>query len=142
MTKELKIGITQSGIKHAAGDPDPDLETQFKMVKESGVYDYLDKTPAESDVEEYLRCSDKYDVPVCAGGWFYTLGKDEELLEKNIRIGARLGSNAHNTQIGTYHADGHMVTNEEVADCYMRVCELGESLGCLPTFEIHVNMWS
>lgn len=120
----------------------PDLDTQFRMVKESGVYDYLDKTPSANEVDDYLACSEKYDLPIRAGGWFYTIGKDEPLLRQNLEIGKRLGSNAHNTQIGTYHAEGHMVTDEEVADCYMEFSELGESLGCLPTFEIHVNMWS
>ncbi|MEM7129924.1 MAG: hypothetical protein AAF702_26570 [Chloroflexota bacterium] len=142
MPKELKVGITASGVRHAATAPDPDLETKFRMVKESDVYEYIDKTPPKDEVDEYLRLSEKYDLPVRAGGWFYTLGRDEQLLEDNLRIGARLGSLAHNTQIGTYHADGHMVTNEEVAEAYLRAFELGEEVGCVSTFEIHVNMWT
>lgn len=142
MSKELKIGITASGVRHAATAPDPDLDTKFRMVKESGIYDYIDKTPPRDEVDDYLRCREKYDLPVRAGGWFYTLGRDEQLLEENLRIGGRLGSLVHNTQISTYHADGHMVTNEEVVAIYMRAYEVGEEAGCYPTFEIHVNMWS
>lgn len=142
MANELIIGITASGVRHAATAPDPDLETKFRMVKESGVYDYIDKTPPQEEVDDYLRCSEKYDLPIRAGGWFYTLGKDEQLLEDNLRIGAQLGSTAHNTQIGTYHADGHMITNEEVVEAYMRAYEVGEEVGCYSTFEIHVNMWT
>lgn len=142
MAKELSVGITASGVRHAASAPDPDLETKFRMVKESAVYDYIDKTPPKDEVDDYLRLSEQYDLPVRAGGWFYTLGRDEQLLEDNLRIGAQLGSTAHNTQIGTYHADGHMVTNQEVAAAYLRAYEIGEEVGCYSTFEIHVNMWS
>ena len=35
-----------------------------------------------------------------------------------------------------------MVTNEEVANIYLRAYEFGEKVGCKPTFEVHVNMWS
>lgn len=142
MAKELLVGITASGVRHAATEPDPDVETKFKMVKESEVYDYIDKTPPADEVDEYLRCRDKFELPVRAGGWFYTLGRDEKMLEDNLKIGARLGSLVHNTQIGTYHADGHMVTDEEIANAYMRAYEVGEECGCVSTFEIHVNMWS
>lgn len=142
MPKELKIGITASGVRHAATAPDPDLDTKFQMVTEAGVYDYIDKTPSAEEVEDYARCSEKYGLPIRAGGWFYTLGRDEPLLEKNLHIGSQLGSIAHNTQISTYHADGHMVTNDEVADAYLRAYEIGEEVGCYATFEIHVNMWT
>src|SRR3546814_8224393 len=40
------------------------------------------------------------------------------------------------------HADGHLVTDEEIADIYLRAYEVGEKAGRLPTFEVHVNMWS
>ena len=142
MTKELLIGITASGVRHASTGEDPDIETKFRMVQESGVYDYIDKTPPAEDVDEYLRCRDQYKLPIRAGGWFYTLGRDEKLLEENLRIGAQLGSLAHNTQIGTYHADGHLASDQEIADAYMRAYEVGEECGCVSTFEIHVNMWS
>lgn len=143
MGKELAIGITEKGVCHTGGEGEFDLETRFRMVHEAGVYDYYDKTPESLDqVDDYIRCSEKYDLPVRAGGWFYTLGRDEGLLEQNLRTGARLGSRVHNTQILMRHADGHLVTNEEVADTYIRAYEIGEEVGCFPTFEVHVNMWS
>ena len=39
MTKELLVGITEKGVCHAGGETEFDLETQFRMVRESGVYD-------------------------------------------------------------------------------------------------------
>ncbi len=142
MAKELKLGITGSSVIHASTGSQPPLEEQFRMVKESGVYDYFDKTPPAEEENEYLRCSEKFELPIRSGGWFYVLGQDEQFLEDNLRLGARLGSIAHNTQIGTYHADGHMVTDEEVAEAYLRAYEVSEDCGCRSTFEIHVNMWS
>ncbi len=143
MTKELLVGITEKGVCHAGGETEFDLETKFRMVRESGVYDYFDKTPETPEVvDEYRRLSEKYELPIRAGGWFYTLGRDEALLEEKIRVSASLGSKVHNTQIMMYHADGHLVSNKEVAECYMRAYEIGEEVDCAPTFEVHVNMWS
>ena len=45
MKQELLIGITESGVMHTDADPPIPLDTKFQMVKESGVYDYFDKTP-------------------------------------------------------------------------------------------------
>ncbi len=142
INRELKVGITEGGVLHTDAEPALDLDTKFRMVKEAGVYDYFDKTPPVGRVDEYLRCSDKYELPILAGGWFYTLGRDEPLLEDNLRLGASLGSHVHNTQIMMDHADGRLVTNNEVAETYLRAYEVGEKVGCIPTFEVHVNMWS
>src|SRR3546814_1580759 len=142
MARDLKFGITEKGVCHTGGENEFDLDIKFCMVKESGVYDYFDKTPPADQVDAYRRCSEKYDLPILAGGWFYQLGADEALLERNLRIGAALGSRVHNTQIKMRHADGHLVTDEEIADIYLRASEVGEKAGCLPTFEVHVNMWS
>jgi hypothetical protein len=63
-------------------------------------------------------------------------------LEENLKLGGRLGSVVHNTQILAEHADGHLVSNDEVADIYLRAFDWGEQAGCVPTFEVHINMWS
>lgn len=142
MAKELPIGITENGVMHTDADPPFDLDTRFRMVKEAGVFDYYDKTPPAEQVDEYLRLSEKYGLKVRAGGWYYRAGADEDLLKRNLEIGGRLGSLVHNTQIFTNHADGHALSDREVADLYLRAAEWGEKAGCLPTFEVHVNMWS
>lgn len=142
MARELAFGITEKGVNHTGGEFEFDLDTRFRMVKESGVYDYYDKTPPADEEADYRRASEKYDLPIRAGGWFYVLGRDEGLLESNLNLGARLGSKVHNTQVMMHHADGHLISNEEVVDAYLRAYEVGEKVGCLPTFEVHVNMWS
>lgn len=142
MATVLQFGIQTNGIRHTEADGMPDIDTRFRMVKEAGVHDYVDKTPDPHEIDEFLAASDKYGLPVRAGGWFYTLGRDEALFEQNILTAKRLGSVVHNTQILTRHADGHPVSNEEVVDTYMRFAEIGEKHGVTPCFEVHVNMWS
>ena len=142
MKNDLLFGITESGVIHTDQDPPVPLETKFKMVKDSGVYDYFDKTPPKELEEDYLRYSEKYDLPILAGGWYYVLGRDEGLLMENLRLGGRLGSLVHNTQIIMDHADGSLVSDEQVSETYLKAYEIGEETGCHPTFEVHVNMWS
>jgi len=142
MAAELLFGIQTNGIKHTHADPMPDIDTRFAMVREAGVFDYVDKTPEPDQLPDFMKASDKYGLPVRAGGWFYVLGQDEALLEKNLQTGQALGSLVHNTQIKIHHAKGHVVTDDEVAEAYLRAAELGEKYGCVPCFEVHVNMWS
>ena len=53
-----------------------------------------------------------------------------------------MGSIVHNTQTKASHADGHIVSDDEVLEAYLHAAELGERYGCIPCFEVHVNMWS
>ena len=86
MSKELLIGVTEAGVMHTDADPPFDLETKFRMVKESGVYDNFDKTPPADQADEYRRRGEMYDLLILAGGWYYYLGQDEQLLEDNPRL--------------------------------------------------------
>lgn len=143
MANTLLFGITENGITHTSADAPLDLDTKFRMVKEAGVYDYFDKTPPADQANAYRAASEKYDLPILAGGWFYKLGQDEGLLESNLRLGASLGSRVHNTQIIMDHAtENRLVTDEEVAETYLRAYDVGAACGCMPTLEVHVNMWS
>jgi hypothetical protein len=137
----ILLGIAEAGLRHDMSRP-PSLDEQFRLLRGSGVFDYLDKTPPRDRVAEYARLSERHGVPILAGGWWYTLGRDEALLEENLRIGASLGSIVHNVQILMDHADGRLVSDAEVAEAYLRAYDVGASLGCLPAFEVHINMWS
>jgi hypothetical protein len=118
------------------------VDTQFQMIRDSGVFDYLDRLPLPDVLDEYIRCSEKYDLPMQTGTWQYMLGRDEPLLEQYMANAARAGLKAHNIMIFTHAADGHVVTDDEVVECYLRTFELGDRIGVQPTFELHVNMWS
>ncbi len=142
MSEPLFFGIQTNGLKHKGSDPMPGIDERFAMAKAAGVFDYVDKTPDPDQVEAFEAAKAEYGLPVRAGGWFYQLGADEELLERNLALGQRLGSLVHNVQIKLRHADGHVVTDEEVMAAYLRAAEVGDKLGCTPCFEVHVNMWS
>lgn len=141
MAKELLIGIQEAGVMNTVWN-EFDTDTRFRMVKESGVFDYFDKTPTPADGAIFKRASQKYGVPITAGGWFYMLGRDEPLLQWHLQMAPEYGTRVQNVQIFTNHKDGHVVTDEEVADTYMWASEIGEKTGVVPCFEVHVNMWS
>ncbi len=140
-TRELPIGCAGNGVLHT-DQHQPDVDTRFRMVKEAGVFDYYDKSPPMGEVDVYLRASAKYGVPIRATGYFYTLGRDEPLLEWNLRVAAQCGSLVHNVQVLTRHLDGHPLSDQEVADFYLWAYDLGCKLAVDPCFEVHINMWS
>ncbi len=142
MEERLKFGIQSNGIRHRHQDGMPDIDRRFAMVREAGVFDYVDKTPDPHEVDDFLAASEKYQLPVLGGGWFYLLGRDEQLLADNLALAGRLGSVVHNVQVLTNHADGHPVSNEEVVDFYEQALELAAPHRVQPCLEVHVNMWS
>ncbi len=142
MAIKLKIGIANRGILHHNSEANVSLEDWFKEVSQSKAFDYVDKTPPKEDFNQFQKYSEKYDLPILCGGWFYRLGEDDELLKENLKLGAELGSKFHNVQIFLHHNDGHILSDIEIAEKYLEIYEFGEKTGCLPCFEIHINMWS
>ena len=138
---ELRLGCTAGGATHQDTNI-PDITTKVHMVKDAGVFDYIDRTPTDEEFADLLKASERMDMPVLAGGWFYTLGRDEALFEQNISKARLLGSRVHNVQVLTHHADGHLLSNGEVADFYLQAFDIGMRQGVVPCFEVHVNMWS
>ena len=138
----LKFGIQTNGIKHDHEHPMPDIEKRFRMVQESKVFDYVDKTPELNEIEQFKECSKKFNLPVRAGGWFYQIGDHRKLLEQNLKIGKELGSLVHNTQIQAYKKNGQLASDEDIRNIYLEAYDLGLKYGVTPCFEIHVNMWS
>ena len=142
MTNELKFGIQTNGIKHTHIDLMPTIDDRFRMVKDTGIFDYVDKTPEVNEINDFKLASQKYKLPIRAGGWFYTIGNHKSLLEKNLKIANDLGSQVHNVQIQSKNSLGKIVTDQEVRDTYLEAYDIGMKFGVIPCFEIHVNMWS
>ena len=120
----------------------PDTDTAFRMVKDSGAFDFIERTPPTGQLEAFQRASRETGIPLLAGGFFYTLGRDEPLLEWHLRIARDCGTRIQNVQVLRNDATGTRVTNQRVADFYCWAAELGEKHGVTPCLEIHVNMWS
>ena len=139
---DVNIGIAYRGVLHNNLEDPVSLENWFATISESEVFDYVDKTPPIEEIGLYEKFSQKYNLPLLCGGWFYVLGRDEDLLFKHLEQGSKLGTKLHNVQIKLMHANGYPATNKQIIDIYLRSAEYGEKIGCLPSFEIHINMWS
>ncbi len=48
----------------------------------------------------------------------------------------------HNMMLFKQHADGRLLTDEEVAGFYLRAYEIWQAQGIEISAEVHVNMWS
>ncbi|MFH4289422.1 hypothetical protein WAJ05_21465, partial [Acinetobacter baumannii] len=68
--------------------------------------------------------------------------KDEEAFKQDINRSAAVGAKFHNMMIWAKHADGHYVTNEEVAKTYIDFYTYAQSKGITVTLECHVDNWS
>ena len=141
MASDLLFGISGGGVLHTDAHT-PSVDTIFAMVKDSGAFDYIERSPPPLQVDEFRRAAQTHGVPLMSGSFFYVLGRDEPLMEWHLRIGRDLGSRAQNTQIMVHDADGKRVTDEKLAETYLWISEIGDRLGVTPCFEVHVNMWS
>jgi hypothetical protein len=137
----LLFGITGNSVVHTDADAF-DLDTRFRMVREAGVFDYYERTPPPGELDAHLRASERHGLPIRAGGFYYTLGRDEPLLEWHLRIAHELGAKVQNVQIGQTDVRGRPVDDDQVARAYLDAFGIGSALGVRPCFEVHVNMWS
>ena len=147
MAKDFLIGCNgrgaqESSIDHPVSLDEASIDEQFRLVKETGVFDYFDRIPLRHGFDAYRAAMEKYDLPIVTVSWFYKLGQDAALLSDNLKIAAEVGAKMHNMMIFTEHADGHVVTNQEIVDCYLATYDEAMGLGVEPAFELHVNMWS
>ena len=125
MTSTFKIGCNGRGarlssLQKPVALEEVSIDEQFRLVKEAGVFDYFDRLPSAENLGEYRKAMDKYDLPVLTASWFYRLGENDGSISDNLRISKEIGASLHNIMIYTRHADGHVLRNEEIVDCYLR----------------------
>jgi len=135
-------GVQRSSLQQPVSLNELPIREQFRLVKESAVFDYFDRIPLRSNFDEYVRAIEEFSLPVHSASWFYRLGADEELLLDNLKICKEIGAACHNIMTFTHHQDGHVLTDGEIVDHYLQVYDLGMALGVEPSFELHVNMWT
>lgn len=137
----LPIGVADSGLTHsAAALPAP--RARLELARSTGVFDFVTRTPPDAEFAEFVRASDEVGVPVLAGTAIYTAGRDEAQFERNIVKARLLGSKVHDVQLATCHADGHALTDAEVADTYLRWHDFAARHEVALGFEVHVNTWA
>ena len=86
MSKKLKIGIANRGVLHFNAEKPVSLEEWFKEVAQSKAFDYVDKTPPKEELNKYRSLSEKYDLPMLCGGWFYRIGEDDKPTIRKFKI--------------------------------------------------------
>lgn len=137
----LPVGVAESGVTHSTVRL-PDIATRFRLAREAGVFDFVNRSPPDAEFRAVLRAAEATDMPVLAGTFIYTAGRDEPLFERNIIKGRLLGSTLHDVQLTTHHADGHPLSDEEVAEWFLRCHDFAARHGITVGFEVHVNTWT
>ncbi|WP_420226620.1 hypothetical protein [Pigmentiphaga litoralis] len=133
-------GVQDSSMVSPVSMDEPSIEEQFRLVRRAGVFDCFDRLPLPDQVDTFLACMDTYGLPVHTTSWFYEMGTDDAKYADNLRLSARVGARTHNVMVYARHADGRVVTNDEIVDCYLRVYDEGMKQGVEPSFELHTNM--
>lgn len=135
-------GIRSSSLHSPITMDEHPIDTQFALVKEAGVFDYLARLPSRQNLDQYLAAMRKHDLPIEQPTWYYMLGRDDDLLLDNLRICAEVGARHHNIMTFAHHADGHALSDQEVVDHYLATYDFGMALGVEPSFEVHVDTWT
>ena len=135
-------GAQASSLQAPVAIVEAPVEEQFRLVREAQVFDGFDRLPMPDQVGTFLRCIEKYSLPVRTASWFYALGADESLLPDKLQLSAAVGARQHNMMVYWHDAGGRPVTDVEVAGFYLQAYDMGMKLNVEPTFELHVNMWS
>lgn len=141
MAKDFLLGCHGRGTARIPGQP-ISVDERFRMVKESGVFDFIDRLPQPGEEKEYLNASEKYGLPLKTGLWTYHKGKDDAKLIDNLKLAKSAGGEIHNVMLFTKHADGHPVSDQEVVEFYLYAYEEAQKVGIDITFEIHIECWS
>lgn len=136
-------GVQNSSTQFPVSLNEPSVDLQFQMVAGSGVFDFFDRLPLTERLEEYIEAVQKYAFPVLGSAWTYKIGADPlGVLQGHLKNCASAGVRYHNMMILAHHLDGHVVTDQELVDLYLRSYELGQKYGVGIGFEVHILMWS
>jgi hypothetical protein len=139
----LRVGVNLDGVLVHDGIRTPQAATRFAWVRQSGAFDYIEKNidPAE-DFAPYFDLVERHGVPIEVFGGIFCAGRDERRMRWGLATGGRLGARLFNMQLYARHDNGRPLSDQQVADFYLDALEHGTPVGCLPTLEVHVDMWS
>ncbi len=141
------IGCNGSGVQRSSrhqpiGLQELPIREQFRLVSETGVFDCFDRLPLRHQLADHESAIAEFKLPVHTASWFYRLGEDEVLLAGNLRICREIGVRCHNIMTFKHHRDGHVLSDVEIAEHYLRVYDDAMGLGVEPSFALHVNTWT
>src|SRR2546427_155165 len=141
------IGCNGSGVQRSSrhqpiGLQELPIREQFRLVSETGVFDCFDRLSLRHQLADHESAIAEFKLPVHTASWFYRLGEDEVLLTGNLRICREIGVRCHNIMTFKHHRDGHVLSDVEIAEHYLRVYDDAMGLGVEPSFALHVNTWT
>ena len=141
--RPLQIGINLDGVLVHDGLSTPQAQTRMAWVQHSGAFDYIEKNidPSE-DFAPYFHWVEQYGVPIRVFGGIFCARQDEHRMRWGLRTGGQLGAKIFNMQLYARRGDGRDIADREVADFFLEAMEHGAQSGCLPSLEVHVDMWS
>lgn len=139
INQDFSLGCNGRGLMHTR---ELSIDDQFRMLRDSGVFDHFDRIPQPGQERDYVEASNRFGVPMTTGLWTYQVGRDEELVANNLGWAAEAGAKCHNLMISTHHAKGHIVTDDEVVEFYLRAHEAGEARGITISAEVHIYMFT
>ena len=139
MPSDFKLGCTYNVFQQSV-NPTP-LE-RFEAVRDAGVFDYINWAPTPDVLSACVAASEKTGIPMTTGNYIHQLGRNDEMLGETMRNAARAGVELVNVMLGTYAADGHELTDEEIVNAYITTAEAGDAAGVALSFEVHVDCWS
>lgn len=115
---------------------------RFEMVRDTGVFDYINWLPRSDQLGDCVAASEKTGIPMITGNYIHQLGRNDSMLAESMRNAARAGVKMVNVMLGTFAADGHELTDAEIVDAFLRIAEAGDAIGVALSFELHVDCWS
>lgn len=139
----LPLGINIDGVLIHDGMPALTAAQRFAWVREAGIFDYIEKNiDPNEDFAPYVDLVAEYGVPIGVFGGIFCAGRDEERMRWGLRTGGTLGARVFNMQLFARHANGQALSDQQVVDWFLDAMEHGTASGCLPSMEVHVDMWN
>jgi len=142
-TGTFAVGINLDGVLVHDGLPTPGVAQRFDWVAEAGLFDYVEiNPPPREDFAPFLRASERSGVPIGVMGGIFCIGPDTlaTFTQLNRQAGA-LGCRVFNCQVFDRASDGRPLALDEIGAFYLAALEIGTRHGCLPSLEVHVDMW-
>lgn len=139
MSGDFRLGCTHNIIPLDVQVPP--LE-RFRLVKEAGVFDYINWLPSPELLAACVAASEQTGVPMTTGNYTHALGRNDTMLTESVRNAARAGCETVNVMLQARAADGHELADREVVETYLKMAEAGDAAGVRVSFEVHVDCWS
>ncbi|CAM2155702.1 Xylose isomerase [Pararobbsia alpina] len=138
MAEPMFIGVDVGGaMPGASGNTRRSRQADhFRLAAEAGVFDFVEThASAGDDLAPYFDLVDRYALPVRVIDGTWGIGRDEAKAKDVIDAGSRVGGKVLNLRLCGHRADGALLSDDEVVAFYLRLCEWGDRVGCVPSLD-------